>query len=128
MIINDPVHGFIEIGDGLATWLVKHPVVFRLTRIRQLGPSYYVYPGGHHTRFEHSIGAHYLACKAVETLRAKGNYISDEEAEGVEMAMLLHDIGHGPMSHALEGVLVSGVSEDGATLHLVKRYGASHAG
>ncbi|MDD7251882.1 MAG: HD domain-containing protein [Prevotellaceae bacterium] len=128
MIINDPVHGFIEIGDGLATWLVKHPVVFRLTRIRQLGPSYYVYPGGHHTRFEHSIGAHYLACKAVETLRAKGNYISDEEAEGVEMAMLLHDIGHGPMSHALEGVLVSGVSHEEISLMLMQRLNAESGG
>lgn len=121
MIINDPVHGFIEIADGLPTILVKHPLMFRLSRIKQLGPTSYVYPGGRHTRFEHSVGAYHLMCQAINSLRKKGNLISDKEAEGAEVAMLLHDIGHSPMSHTLEKNLVEDISHEDITLQLMKR-------
>lgn len=127
-IINDPVHGFIEIADGLASQLIKHPYVFRLGRIKQLGPTAYVYPGGRHTRFEHSIGAYHLARKAVFSLQEKGNIISDDDAEGVEIAMLLHDIGHGPFSHVLEGALVHGVSHEDISLMLMEKLNTEFGG
>ena len=120
-IINDPVHGFIEIAQGLPQELVKHPYLFRLSRIKQLGPSDYVFPGGRHTRFEHSIGAYHLTCKAIESLKAKGHHIDDTDVEGVETAMLLHDIGHGPFSHVLEGTLVHGISHEDITLRLMQK-------
>lgn len=120
-IINDPVHGFIEIADGLPSHLVKHPFLFRLSRIKQLGPTDYVYPGGRHTRLEHSIGAYHLACQAINTLRNKGTDISEDDAEGVETAMMLHDLGHGPFSHVLEGTLVHDVSHEDITLMLMER-------
>ena len=87
IIINDPVHGFIEIKDGIAAELIKHPCFFRLSRIKQLGPSDYVFPGGRHSRFEHSIGAYHLACQAINSLREKGTDISEEDAEGVKKAL-----------------------------------------
>ena len=121
VIINDPVHGFIEIGGGLHERLARHPFLFRLSRIKQLGPSDYVFPGGRHTRFEHSIGAYHLACKAIESLKEKGHHIDREDAEGVEAAMLLHDIGHGPFSHVLEGTLVHGISHEDITLTLMRK-------
>ncbi len=121
IIINDPVHGFIEIEDGLISQLIKHPYIFRLNRIKQLGPTDYVYPGGRHTRFEHSIGAYHLACKAIESLRDKGHDISDNDAEGVKAAILLHDIGHGPFSHVLEESLVHGLSHEDITCLLMEK-------
>jgi len=121
IIINDPVHGFIEIEDGIISELIKHPFFFRLNRIKQLGPSDYVFPGGRHTRFEHSIGAYHLACQAIKTLKQKGTDISREDADGVKIAMLLHDIGHGPFSHVLEESLVHGLSHEDITTLLMKR-------
>jgi len=120
-IINDPVHGFIEISDGIISQLVSHPYVFRLSRIKQLGPTDYVYPGGRHTRFEHSLGAYHLACQSVESLREKGHDISETDAEGVKIAMLLHDIGHGPFSHVLEENLVHGINHEDITCLLMAK-------
>lgn len=121
MIINDPVHGFIEIKDGLIRALVSHPVMIRLQRIKQLGPTEYVYPGGCHTRFSHSIGALHLISEALRTLRRKGIDISDEEWTGAQAAMLLHDVGHGPMSHCLEGMFFRHCSHEQITLALMQR-------
>lgn len=121
MIINDPVFGFIEVPDGLLTTLIRHPYMVRLTRIRQLGPTFYVYPGAMHTRFQHSIGALYLVREAVDSLAEKGVWISEAEREAVSAAMLLHDLGHGPMSHALEKVFVPSVEHETISLLLMER-------
>ena len=120
-IINDPVFGFIKLPKGLLYDLVCHPVVQRLTRIRQLGLSSVVYPGAQHTRFQHSIGAFHLMSEAIRELTAKGNFIFDSEAEAVEAAILLHDVGHGPFSHVLEDTLVRGISHEEISLMLMER-------
>ncbi|MFM6976926.1 MAG: HD domain-containing protein [Sphingobacteriaceae bacterium] len=111
-IINDPVYGFITIPTELIFDLVQHPYVQRLRYIKQLGMTHMVYPGALHTRFHHALGAMHLMGLAVETLRSKGNAISAAEEEAVQIAILLHDIGHGPFSHALEHTLVEGVSHE----------------
>ena len=121
MIINDPVHGFIEIPKGLLTTLVKHPAFVRLSRIEQLGPTSYVYPGGCHSRFSHSIGTLHLITEALRILERKGCVITSEEAEAAKAAMLLHDLGHGPMSHSLEGNFVYGLSHEDMTLLLMQQ-------
>jgi HD superfamily phosphohydrolase len=105
-IINDPVYGFISIPNDLIYDLVGHPWFQRLRNIRQLGLSSLVYPGAVHSRFQHSLGAMYLTGQAVQTLRSKGTEISAAEEEAVLAAILLHDIGHGPFSHALEHSLI----------------------
>ena len=120
-IINDPVFGFIKIPRGLLYDLVCHPVVQRLTRIHQLGLSSVVYPGAQHTRFQHSIGAFHLMSEAIRELTAKGNFIFDSEAEAVEAAILLHDVGHGPFSHVLEDTIVRGISHEEISLMLMER-------
>ena len=120
-IINDPVFGFIKIPKGLLYNLVCHPVVQRLTRIRQLGLSSVVYPGAQHTRFQHSLGAFHLMSEAIRELTAKGNFIFDSEAEAVEAAILLHDVGHGPFSHVLEHTLVQGIAHEEISLLLMER-------
>ena len=119
-IINDPVFGFIKIPKGLLYDLVCHPVVQRLTRIRQLGLSSVVYPGAQHTRFQHSLGAFHLMSEAIRELTAKGNFIFDSEAEAVEAAILLHDVGHGPFSHVLEHTLVRGIAHEEISLMLME--------
>ncbi|MGH1335511.1 MAG: HD domain-containing protein [Aureispira sp.] len=111
-IVNDPIYGLIEIPSGLVMTLIEHPYFQRLRRIMQLGLTHYVYPGATHNRFHHSLGAMYLVRKAVETLRKKNIEISDEEAEGVTIAILLHDVGHGPFSHSLEHCLIDVVHEE----------------
>lgn len=111
-IINDPVYGFITIPTELVFELIEHPYFQRLRNIKQLGMTYLVYPGAMHTRFHHALGAMHLACMAIETLRGKGHRISREEEEGLVVAILLHDIGHGPFSHALEHTIVEGVSHE----------------
>ncbi|MGI4020701.1 MAG: HD domain-containing protein [Janthinobacterium lividum] len=111
-IINDPVYGFITIPTELIFDLVEHRYFQRLRYIKQLGMTHLVYPGALHTRFHHALGALHLMGLAVETLRSKGTEISAEEEEAVEIAILLHDIGHGPFSHALENTLVKGVSHE----------------
>ena len=120
-IINDPVFGFIKIPKGLLYNLVCHPVMQRLTRIRQLGLSSVVYPGAQHTRFQHSLGAFHLMSEAIRELTAKGNFIFDSEAEAVEAAILLHDVGHGPFSHVLEHTLVQGIAHEEISLMLMER-------
>ncbi len=105
-IINDPVFGFINLQSELVFDLIEHPAFQRLRRIKQLGLSYLVFPGANHTRFEHAIGASHLMRQAISVLRLKEVEISDEEAEAVTIAILLHDIGHAPFSHVLENTLV----------------------
>lgn len=106
-IINDPVYGFVKISSDLVFDLIEHPFFQRLRRIQQLGLSGYVYPGALHTRFHHALGAMHLMGLALESLRNKGHEISDQEFEASQIAILLHDIGHGPMSHGLEHILTS---------------------
>lgn len=120
-IVNDPVFGFINIPAGLLYNIVCHPLLQRLTRIKQLGLSSFVYPGAQHTRFQHSLGAFYLMSEAITHLRAKENEITREESDGVLAAILLHDIGHGPFSHVLENTLVKGVSHEEISLLLMQR-------
>ncbi len=115
-IVNDPVWGFIELDFDLHLKLIDHPYFQRLRRIKQLGLSSLVYPGANHTRFEHAIGTMYLVSSAVNVLRKKGNKITEEEEEGVMAALLLHDIGHGPFSHALEQSIVQGVPHEELSL------------
>lgn len=115
-IFNDPVYGFISIPDEIIVELIDHPYFQRLRRIRQLGMSHLVYPGALHTRFHHAMGAMYLMTQAIEILRSKGHKITDEEALGATIAILLHDIGHGPFSHALEHTLVDGVHHEELSL------------
>lgn len=111
-IINDPVYGFITIDHPLIFAILAHPYYQRLRRIHQMALAQLVYPGAVHTRLLHSLGAYHLMCNAVMELRAKGVEITDEEAVAVKAAILLHDIGHGPYSHALEQVLVQGVHHE----------------
>jgi uncharacterized protein len=119
-IINDPVFGFINIRSELVFDLIEHPYFQRLRRIKQLGLSYLVYPGANHTRFEHALGAVHLMRSAIEILKLKGLEISDEEADASTVAILLHDIGHGPFSHALESTLVGGVSHESISILLME--------
>ncbi|NEU09029.1 HD domain-containing protein [Flavihumibacter sp. R14] len=111
-IINDPVYGFITIHSDLVFDLIQHPYVQRLRHIKQLGMTHLVYPGALHTRFHHALGAMHLMGLAVETIRSKGHEITEEEEEAVIIAILLHDIGHGPFSHALEHTIVEGISHE----------------
>ena len=111
-IINDPVYGFITIPSELVFDLIQHPYFQRLRYIKQLGMTHLVYPGALHTRFHHALGAMHLMGLALETIKSKGQAISFEEEQGVIIAILLHDIGHGPFSHALEHTIVDGVSHE----------------
>ena len=111
-IINDPVYGFINIPGDLLYDLIEHPHFQRLRRIKQLGLTHLVYPGALHTRFHHSIGAMHLMQQAIAVLKYKGNTITDEEEEAACIAILLHDIGHGPFSHALENSLIRNVNHE----------------
>jgi HD superfamily phosphohydrolase len=117
-IFNDPVYGFVSVPHGLLLDLIDHPYFQRLRRIRQLGLAPYVYPGALHTRFHHALGALHLTQQAIEVLRSKGTDISDEEAEAVSAAILLHDIGHSPFSHALEHTLVDMQHEEISSLFM----------
>ena len=111
-ILNDPVYGFITLNKGILLNIVDHPYFQRLGRIKQLGLTYLVYPGAHHTRFHHAIGAAHLMEQAVQTLKDNGIEISNDEKMAVILAILLHDIGHGPFSHALENNFVMGISHE----------------
>ena len=119
-IINDPVFGFIKIPGGLLMDIVNHPTIQRLSRIKQLGLASMVYPGAQHTRFQHSLGAFHLMSEAILSLSQKGVFIFDSEAEAVQAAILLHDIGHGPFSHVLENTLIQGISHEEISLFLMK--------
>jgi len=111
-IFNDPIYGFITINHDIIFDLIEHPYFQRLRRIKQLGLTHLVYPGALHTRFHHALGTMHLMQKAIEVIRSKGNTITDKEVEGVSIAILLHDIGHGPFSHALEHSIVNGISHE----------------
>ncbi len=119
-ILNDPVYGFITLPDELIFELINHKSFQRLTRIRQLGLTYLVYPGALHTRFNHAIGAMHLMGEAIDILRQKGFDVSPDEKKSALAAILLHDIGHGPFSHALEHSLVHGVSHEVISLKLME--------
>lgn len=119
-IINDPIYGFITIPNRLLFDLIEHPYFQRLRRVSQMGLSNMVYPGANHTRFHHAIGCMHLMQKAVRVLRFKGVAISDEEANALYVAILLHDIGHGAFSHALEHSIVHGISHEEISLKFMK--------
>ena len=119
-IINDPIYGFISIPNKLIFDLIEHPYFQRLRRITQMGMSNLVYPGAHHTRFHHAVGCMHLMQKAISVLKSKGVLVSDEEKDGVCIAILLHDIGHGPYSHALEHSIVDGISHESISLLFMK--------
>ena len=119
-IINDPVFGFIKIPRGLLYDIVEHPLMQRLNRINQLGLASVVYPGARHTRFQHSLGAFHLMSEAILSLQQKGQFIFDSEAEAVQAAILMHDIGHGPFSHVLENTLIKGISHEDISLMMME--------
>jgi uncharacterized protein len=120
-IFNDPVYGFVSISYDVVHDLIEHPWFQRLSRIKQLGLSHYVYPGALHTRFQHAMGAMHLMKLALESLREKGVEISEDEAIGVTIAVLLHDIGHGPYSHTLENTIVQGVHHEELSLLIMQK-------
>lgn len=119
-IINDPVYGFISIRSELIYDIIQHPYFQRLRYIKQLGLSNLVYPGAQHTRFHHALGAMHLMGRALGTLRAKGVEISEQELEAAQIAILLHDIGHGPLSHTLEQTLLEGVPHESLSYLFMK--------
>lgn len=127
-IINDPVYGFINIPDDFVFDLIEHPWVQRLRNVKQLGLTSFVYPGATHNRFQHSLGALHLMDLAIKTLRSKGVEISPEEEEATYIAILLHDMGHGPLSHALENSIIDGVTHEDITLLLMQKINESHSG
>lgn len=120
-IINDPVYGFISLPHDVIFDVIEHPYYQRLRRIKQLGMSQLVYPGALHTRFHHALGATHLMWKALETLRRKGHEITDEEETATLLAILLHDIGHGPFSHTLEHAIVKGISHEQISILFMER-------
>ena len=115
-IINDPIYGFIEIDKGIINDLINHDYFQRLRRISQLGLSYLVYPGAEHSRFQHALGCLHLMKKAIDILENKGHKITSDEKTAVKIAILLHDIGHSPFSHALERTLIKNISHEDITL------------
>ena len=127
-IINDPVHGFITIPDDLIYDLIQHPYFQRLRRIKQLGLSHLVYPGANHTRFHHALGAMHLMTKALSVLSKKGVEISVEEKQAATIAILLHDIGHGPFSHTLEHSLLKAVDHEEMSLLFMDRLNEQYEG
>jgi HD superfamily phosphohydrolase len=127
-IINDPVYGFISIPTELVYDLIDHPYFQRLRYIKQLGMTHLVYPGALHTRFHHALGAMHLMSLAIETLCNKGANISPEEKEGLTIAILLHDIGHGPFSHALEHTIVEEISHEDISILLMNKLNEEFGG
>ena len=120
-IFNDPVYGFISIPQEIIFDVIEHPFMQRLRRIKQLGLTDLVYPGALHTRYHHVLGAMHLMSKAIATIRRKGHTISETEEQAALLAILLHDIGHGPFSHALEHDIVSGVSHEEISIFFIER-------
>jgi HD superfamily phosphohydrolase len=120
-ILNDPIYGFITVPDARVLALIDHPWFQRLRYIKQLGLSHLVYPGALHTRFHHALGAMHLMGEAIATLRGKGHGITEEEAFGAAVAILLHDVGHGPFSHALEHSLVEGIGHEDVSAMVMDR-------
>lgn len=127
-IFNDPVHGFIEVPKGILLDLINHPYVQRLRRIKQLALSSYVYPGAEHTRFNHALGAMHLTQLALNVLKNKNIPITENEFQATLISILLHDIGHGPFSHALEHVLIPNLDHETMSLELMKRLNSEFKG
>lgn len=127
-IINDPVYGFIKIPYDIVFDLMEHPLFQRLRRIRQLGLTHFVYPGANHTRFQHAVGAMHLMGLAIDVIRSKGHTISEEEARAVTIAILLHDIGHGPFSHSLEHSLMKNTSHEEISLMFMEQLNSEFRG
>ena len=119
-IINDPVYGFITIDDELIYQIIAHPYYQRLRRINQMAMAYLVYPGAVHTRLHHSLGAYHLMCNALNELKSKGTEITAAEEQAAKIAILLHDVGHGPFSHALENVLIENMHHEAISLLIMK--------
>ena len=127
-IFNDPIYGFITIPNSLIFDIIQHKYFQRLRRITQMGLSYLVYPGAHHTRFHHALGGMHLMQKAINVLRFKGVTISEDEENGLLIAILLHDIGHGPFSHAMEHSIVNDVSHEEISLRFMEELNAEFNG
>lgn len=127
-IINDPIYGFIKIPSGFVFELVEHPIIQRLRRIKQLGLTYYVYPGATHTRFQHAVGCVHLMDQAIQNLKSKGLDITNEETEAVQIAILLHDIGHGPFSHALEESIIHHIKHEDLSALLMEKLNRDYKG
>jgi HD superfamily phosphohydrolase len=119
-IINDPVYGFITIDHPLILEVIRHPFYQRMRRIQQMGFANLVYPGAVHTRLHHSLGAYHLMCNALSVLKGKGIHISENEELGAKMAILLHDVGHGPFSHALENNLIENLDHESVSLQIMQ--------
>ncbi|MBS1918333.1 MAG: HD domain-containing protein [Bacteroidetes bacterium] len=119
-IINDPVYGFITLDHPLLLQIIAHPYYQRLRRIHQMAFAHLVYPGAVHTRLHHSLGAYHLMCNALHELKSKGIKITDDEELGAKIAILLHDIGHGPFSHALENVLIKDVEHEAISILIMR--------
>ncbi|MDX9750585.1 MAG: HD domain-containing protein [Flavobacteriales bacterium] len=127
-ILNDPIYGFITVPHPVLQRLIDHPWFQRLRYIKQLGLGHLVYPGALHTRFHHALGAMHLMGEAIATLRGKGHAITEEEALGARIAILLHDVGHGPFSHALEHSLVEGIGHEDVSALVMDRLNAEFDG
>jgi uncharacterized protein len=127
-LINDPVYGFITIPDELLYDIIEHPWFQRLRRIQQLGLTDYVYPGAKHSRFHHAIGAMHLMTLALDALKSKGHEITDDESRGVLAAILLHDIGHGPFSHALEHSIIPELHHETLSVMFMEELNADFGG
>jgi HD superfamily phosphohydrolase len=127
-IINDPLYGFVSVPNRLIFEVVEHPYFQRLRHISQLGLAQFVYPGARHTRFQHALGAYHLMTRALESLREKGVSISPEEAEAAQLAVILHDIGHGPYSHSLEETLLPGIKHESLTYLFLQKLNEEFAG
>ena len=127
-IINDPVYGFITIDDELIFNIISHPYYQRMRRIHQMALAHLVYPGAVHTRLHHSLGAYHLMCSALGELKGKGFPITLQEEQAAKIAILLHDIGHGPYSHALEQLLIKTVDHETISLLLMERINLQFSG
>ena len=127
-IINDPVYGFITIDHPLLLQIIAHPYYQRLRRIHQMAFAHLVYPGAVHTRLHHSLGAYHLMCSALAELKGKGFDISPEEEVSAKIAILLHDVGHGPFSHALENVLITDVAHEDISIMIMRRLNSAFGG
>lgn len=127
-IINDPIYGFVTLPDDFIYELINHPYFQRLRRIKQLGLTNLVYPGALHTRFHHAIGAMYLMTEAIKVLQSKQIEITEEESQAINIAILLHDVGHGPFSHALEHAIVQGVNHEDISELLMQQLNKQYKG